>query len=139
MCSEILERLTHLEANEANRNVVNESCNKCNDKCNKWKDDNDKENRNIHNPFDFSAIYDHYDQNHYMNSSTHDDDNDECPALDLIVNHYADFVPDAPIPVIDVVPVPNPDNDNNDDDNDAYDDDMFELIQISNFDLPLAK
>lgn len=74
-----------------------------------------------------------------MNSSTHDDDNDECPALDLIVNHYADFVPDAPIPVIDVVPVPNPDNDNNDDDNDAYDDDMFELIQISNFDLPLAK
>ena len=122
------ERLTRLEANEANRNVVNESCNKCN-KCN---DDDNKWNKENCNPFDFNAIYDHYDQNHYMNTSTHDDDNPECPALDLIVNHYEDFVPDVPV---------NPDNNNNDntDDDDACDDDMFELIQISNFDLPLAK
>lgn len=107
---------------------MNEPCNKCNDdKCNddKCNDDDNKENCNIiHNPFDFNTIY--HDQNYYMNTSTHDDDNDnECPALDLIVNHYEDFVPAVP------VPVPNPDNDNNDDDNDdAYDDDMFELIQI---------
>ena len=134
VCSEMLERLTRLEANEANRNVMNEPCNKCNDdKCN----DENKEN---YNPFAFSAIYDHYDQSHYMENTctTHDDDddNDECPALDLIVNHYAATV-DVSVPV---VPNPDNDNDNPDDDNDdAYDDDMFELIQISNFDLPLAK
>ena len=107
---------------------MNEPCNKCN-KCNDDKYDDDDDNKencnNIHNPFDFNTIY---DQNCYMNTSTHDDDNDECPALDLIVNHYADFVPAVPVPV----PVPNEDNDNNDDDDndDAYDDDMFELIQI---------
>jgi hypothetical protein len=118
------ERLTRLEANEANRNVVNESCNKCN-KCN---DDDNKWNCN---PFDFNAIYDHYDQNHYMENActTRRDDDPECPALDLIANHYEDFVPDVP------VAVPNPDTD----EDDACDDDMFELIQISNFDLPLAK
>lgn len=160
VCSEILERLTRLEAT---RNVMNEPCNKCNDdKCNDDKcnddDDDNKENCNIiHNPFDFNTIY---DQNYYMNTSTHDDDNDnECPALDLIVNHYEDFVPAVPsnefkqkkniccdireqgdksfkvqdniIVAVPSVAVPNPDNDNNDDDNDdAYDDDMFELIQI---------
>ena len=111
----MLERLTHLEKLEANRNVVNESCNKCTD--------NNKEN---FNPFDFSAIYDHYDQNHYMNASAHDDD--ECPALDLISNHYADFVP--------TVPVPDHANAADDDDND---DDMFELIQIDHCGLPLPK
>jgi len=125
VCSEMLERLTRLEANEANRNVVvNESCNKCNDddiKCNKWNDDENKEN---YNPFAFSAIYDHYDQSHYLNNTFNDD---ECPALDLIVNHYATV--DVPVAVV----ASNPDNDSDDD---AYDDDMFELIQI---DLPLPK
>ena len=118
-CSEMLERLTQLE----NKNAVNE-CNKCNDrKCNDRKC-NDESNDNC-NPFDFRAIYDHYDQNHYLNASAHDD---ECPALDLITNHYADFVP----PLVSVA-VADADADASDD---MADDDLFELIQIESFHLP---
>jgi hypothetical protein len=84
------DRLVLLE----NVNVRESACNKCcsgNDPV-YW------------NPFDFKTICDPLPCL---------DDDDECPALDLIVNHYPDVV-------------------NNCDDDD--DDDLFEIVQV--FDLP---
>ena len=111
VCSEIVERMARLEENI---NGIGSSCNKCND-------DDCK-----HTAFDFNAIYNYYDEQHYSE--------DECPALDLISNHYADFDFFAK-PVPEPVPEPVPDEPESYDD----DDDMFELIQIEavpNFDLP---
>jgi hypothetical protein len=117
--------------------------NQCNNQCNKCNDDYNNDDYR-HNPFNFNAIYNYYDEQHYSE--------DDCPALDLISNHYADFdfTPTATVadpvqvaepvplePVVPVVPVPEPavaDPESYDDD-----DDMFELIQIEvvpNFDLP---
>ena len=102
------------------------------------------------NPFDFNTIYDPWER-------------EDMPALDLIANHYTDYVPQdyapqdyapqdyapqdyaphdyapqdyAPHhdePVTE--PVTHADDDDEDDDED--DDDMFEVIQI--FDFPQAK
>ena len=145
ICSEIVERMDHLETIVENMNGIG-SCNKCNDKCNdKCNNDDDYK----HTAFDFNAIYNYYDEQHYSE--------DECPALDLISTHYADFdfTPTAtvsdpviadpvvadPVPVVaaaiaDPVPVvPTPSASEDEDD----DDDLFELIQIEavpNFDLP---
>ena len=128
VCSEIVERMARLEENI---NGIGSSCNKCNDnkcndnKCNKCNDDDYK-----HTAFDFNAIYNYYDEQHYSE--------DECPALDLISNHYADFdffAEPVAKPVPEPVPEPVPDEPESYDD----DDDMFELIQIEvvpNFDLP---
>jgi hypothetical protein len=103
----MLERLAHLEYATATTNTHN--CNNCN-KCNKCNDDA------THDPFAFNAIY----------SDNYKDVDDECPALDLITNHYADFVPATDEPVPAIVPIPAPvTDDDNDDDND-----FFELIQI---------
>jgi hypothetical protein len=85
------DRLVLLE----NVNISESACNKCcsgNDPV-YW------------NPFDFKTICDPLPCL---------DDDDECPALDLIVNHYPDVV-------------------NNCDDDDD-DDDLFEIVQV--FDLP---
>jgi hypothetical protein len=125
----MLERISQLE--ETMNNGINQ-CNKCNDKCN---DDNNNDDYR-HNPFNFNAIYNYYDEQHYSE--------DDCPALDLISTHYADYfatvaepVPLVPLePVVPVVPEPvvaAPEEPYDDDD------DMFELIQIEavpNFDLP---
>jgi hypothetical protein len=87
------------------------------------------------NPFDFNTIYDPWER-------------EDMPALDLIANHYTDYVPqdyapqdyapqdyaphhDEPV----TEPVTHADDD--DDDEDEDDDDMFEVIQI--FDFPQAK
>ena len=115
------ERLVLLE-NMNNRTGY--ECNKCcNNETISW------------NPFDFKTIYDDYDQrnnaidvaiNDAIDVAINDAIEDECPALDLIVNHYADFVPSSCDPCTD------------DDD----DDDMFEVIQIdagSEFDFDLPK
>jgi len=102
-------------------NGINQ-CNKCND------NNNDDYSQN---PFNFNAIYNHYDEQHYSE--------DDCPALDLISTHYADYfatVLEPLEPVVPVVPEPvvaAPEEPYDDDD------DMFELIQIEavpNFDLP---
>ena len=64
---------------------------------------------------------------------------DECPALDLIANHYADVVPEVVAEVVsevvaEVVAAPADLVDNDDDD------DLFELIQIDSVpDFPLLK
>lgn len=63
------------------------------------------------NPFDFNAIYDYF----------------ECPALDLIANHYPDYAP--PSTTLDPLAL---DSSLALDDDDS--DDMFEIVQI--FDLP---
>ena len=119
-----------------NKNAVNE-CNKCNDnKCNDNKCNDNKCNNDNYdcNPFDFNAIYDHYDQHHYWDNNVNVHDDDECPALDLIANHYADFVPDA----VAGAAVAGAVSDASDDV--ADDDDRFELIQIESFrDFPLPK
>jgi len=120
VCAEMLERLTHLE--EANRPSINpihpihpihpNECNKCNENYNNYC------NNCNPNPFDFSAIYDHYDKTHYLDGCP-----DECPALDLIANHYASVVESASAAAVD----DDPDDD----------DDMFELIQIDpSFNVP---
>ena len=62
------------------------------------------------NPFDFNTICDYF----------------ECPALDLIANHYPDY---APSTTLDPLALALDDDDDDDDD-----DDMFEVVQI--FDLP---
>lgn len=128
----MLERISQLE--ETMNNGINQ-CNKCNDKCN---DDNNNDDYR-HNPFNFNAIYNYYDEQHYSE--------DDCPALDLISTHYADYFatvleplePVVPVPLEPVVAVPlepvvaAPEEPYDDDD------DMFELIQIEavpNFDLP---
>ena len=107
------------------------------------------------NPFDFSTIYDYYYTDHYSDSfqtQTYKMDDDECPALDLISTHYADF--DIPIASVDtLVTMPampttttitelnvklDATNGNNEDDED--DDDLFELIQVESFhDFPLPE
>ena len=131
----LAERLDRLEN-------VNE-CNKCN-KCNKC---NDVEPISW-NPFDFKAIYDYCDQ---ANATMgHAADDDECPALDLIVNHYAEYVPCAvsispPPPSLpphqDVVVInDDKDEDDDEDDDDDEDNDLFQLIQVEavyDFDFPL--
>ena len=123
VCAEMLERLTHLE--EANRPSIHpihpmhpihpihpNECNKCNENYNNYC------NNCNPNPFDFSAIYDHYDKTHYLVGCP-----DECPALDLIANHYASVVESASAAAVD----DDPDDD----------DDMFELIQIDpSFNVP---
>ena len=135
----LAERLDRLEN-------VNE-CNKCN-KCNKC---NDVEPISW-NPFDFKAIYDYCDQANATMGHAADDDDDECPALDLIANHYAEYVPCAvsvspPPPLPSSLPphqdavVINADEDADDaDDDDDDDDDLFQLIQVEavyDFDFPL--
>ena len=123
-----LERIVLLE----NKNAVNE-CNKCNDRTttSEWC-----------NPFDFRAIHDHYDRSHYWDdddANANKDDvvndvvDDECPALDLISNHYADFVPGAGVAVVSDVAADVAVSDASDD---MADDDLFELIQIESFHLP---
>ena len=120
-CAEMLERLTHLEAaiNPTNMN----GCNKCNENCNNYN------NHNNPNPFDFSAIYDHYDKTHYLDGG------------DLIANHYASVAVESAVASTTVVEVASAsvsasaaaDNDQDDDD------DMFELIQIDpSFNFPSA-
>ena len=92
------ERVVQLEnvKNHNNHNNYNEHsfCNKCNnDDC-------------MTNPFDFREIYDHYDQPddysfhhddaiHEANNDTMNEDDDSCPALELIANYYAEE-PDMP-------------------------------------------
>ena len=61
------------------------------------------------NPFDFNTIYDPWER---------EDENEDMPALDLIVNHYPDY-DEAIDEAID---------------EDIDEDDMFEVVQI--FDLP---
>ncbi len=132
-----LERIVLLE----NKNAVNE-CNKCNDrKCNDRKCNNDRATSECSewcNPFDFRAIHDHYDRSHYWdnddaNANKDDVVDDECPALDLISNHYADFVPGAGVAVVSDVAADVAVSDASDD---MADDDLFELIQIESFHLP---
>lgn len=139
----MLERISQLEENMNGINQCNKCNDKCNDdKCNKCNDDNNNDDYS-QNPFNFNAIYNHYDEQHYSE--------DDCPALDLISTHYADYFatvleplePVVPVPLVPVVaevpviPEPEPvvaDSESYDDD-----DDMFELIQIEavpNFDLP---
>lgn len=105
-------------------NVI--ECNQCN-KC------NDAEPISW-NPFDFKAIYEQCEQaNATMNHATIDDD---CPALDLIANHYADYVPCA----APLLPAQDANDDVDDDDDDMDDDDLFQLIQVEavyDFDFPL--
>jgi hypothetical protein len=125
-------RLELLEnMNNNNNKRPDYECNKCN------------------NPFDFKAIYEHYDQHHYLNANANADVGmNACPALDLIANHYADLVPpssssssssvpSAPLPS--VIESLNDADECTDDDDDDDDDDLFQLIQIevvSDFSLP---
>jgi hypothetical protein len=71
------------------------------------------------NPFDFNTIYDYF----------------ECPALDLIANHYPDYVPST---TLDSLALDSLALDSLALDSLALDaddsDDMFEIVQI--FDLP---
>lgn len=97
-------------------------------------------------PFDFKTIY---DANYYLDINNNDsliindnnlinqiiinNDNDiinntdsetECPALDLIANHYAEEEPSCNDPNT------HTHNEDVDDDDDDDDDDMFEVIRI---------
>ena len=114
------------------------------------------------NPFDFSTIYDYYYTDHYSDyfqTQTYKMDDNECPALDLISTHYADF--DMPVTSVDtLVAMPampttttitelnvNSDdtintniNSNGNNEDDDYDEDLFELIQVESFhDFPLPE
>ena len=78
------------------------------------------------NPFDFNTIYDPWER-------------EDMPALDLIANHYTDYVPQDYAPQ-DYAPhhdEPVTEQVTHADDDDEDDDDMFEVIQI--FDFPQAK
>lgn len=153
---QVIERLLILETQQSRCNSFRKKskkelkrlleCNKCN-KCNEaepisW------------NPFDFKAIYDYCDQaNATMDHATmdhatmdHAADDDDCPALDLIANHYADYVPCVAPPshqdavVINANDDANANGDDDDDDDDIDDDDLFQLIQVEavyDFDFPL--
>lgn len=80
-------------------------------------------------PFDFKTIFDNYNENYYLDITDNNNslnNETECPALDLIADHYAE----------DNAPVEPSCNDANththtdDDDDDYDDDDMFEVIRI---------
>ena len=126
VCAEMLERLTHLESNMNAINPIHSNgCNKCNENY------NNHNNHNNPNPFDFSAIYDHYDKTHYLDGGP-----DECPALDLIANHHASVAVESAVASTSAsvsASAAAADNDQDDDD------DMFELIQIDpSFNFPSA-
>jgi hypothetical protein len=105
--------------------IHSNGCNTCNENYNNYN------NHNNPNPFDFSAIYDHYDKTHYLDGG------------DLIANHYASVAVESAVASTTVVKVASAsvsasvsaaaDNDQDDDD------DMFELIQIDpSFNFPSA-
>jgi hypothetical protein len=146
-------------------NHYNDGNNGNNDNGNNDNGNNDNGNDIAANPFDFSAIYDYYYTDHYndyFQTQTYTMDDDECPALDLISTHYADF--DSSIADVSLVtPVTtdttvtttttitelnvksdaansNRNNENDDDSDHDYDEDLFELIQVESFhDFPLPK
>ena len=122
---QLVERVWILETQHAQKHKsLNKKMKRLSERLDQLENKNENINSNITNPFDFQAVYNYYDQCHY--NEPHATCDDECPALELIQNYYADTDPEAVIPTINELNEPNEPNDIDNDN----DDDIFELIQI---------